>query len=238
MAPTSPATNTRDQILDAAEVLFARHGYSASLRQVTAAAGVNLAAVHYHFGSKEGLLRALFDRRLGPINKERMERLEAAVASAAPKPPAVEDVVRAMIAPVIASGLGPESPYHHFRQLIGRAHAEQSDEMTRLFKASLADVIQRFIEALAAALPHLPREELFWRMHFAAGAFAHLLTCHEKVHLMSDGLCTADDPDAMVTRLASFVTAGMEAPVPPGISGKAAPASRQRESRRRKRSST
>ncbi|MGE0434424.1 MAG: TetR/AcrR family transcriptional regulator [Planctomycetota bacterium] len=241
MAP-APSNTTRDHILDAAEALLARHGYAAaSLRQVTTAAGVNLAAVHYHFGSKEGLLRALFERRLGPINEIRLQRLAAAEEKAAPGPPAVADIVSAMVAPMIESGLGEKAPLHHFTQLVGRMHAEPSNEMARMFKEMLGELLQRFMAALGRALPELPVEELYWRMHFAAGAFSHLMSCHEKVVEMSNGLCNTDDPAAIVERITGFITAGMEAPLntTPGTLPAAPRASgRQRESRRRKSGST
>src|SRR5512143_3976610 len=93
---------TKDRILDAAERLFAEHGFDAtSLRMITAAAGVNLAAVNYHFRSKDSLIEAVFGRRIGPVNKERLEMLTAAEKAAGSDPLSLEAVVRAFVEPVV-----------------------------------------------------------------------------------------------------------------------------------------
>ena len=88
------AIDTKDRILDTAERLFADKGYPAtSLRDITNEAGVNLAAVNYHFGSKEALLSAVLDRRIGPVNEKRLELLDAAEAQAGNQPLALETVL-------------------------------------------------------------------------------------------------------------------------------------------------
>src|ERR1035441_873034 len=83
-------TDTKDKILNAAERLIGEQGYAAtSLRQIIAKAGVNLAAVHYHFGSKEDLLDAVVARKVTPVNEARIARLERVEAEAGNGPPAV-----------------------------------------------------------------------------------------------------------------------------------------------------
>src|SRR3954463_9505406 len=97
---TSAGTKTR--ILDAGERLFVEHGFEAtSLRQLTAAAAVNLAAVHYHFGSKEELFQAVLTRRLDPMNVERIALLERVEREAGGKPATCEKVLFAMLAPAL-----------------------------------------------------------------------------------------------------------------------------------------
>src|SRR5437588_10537254 len=93
---------TKDRILDAAEGLLARHGFEAtSLRAITAAAGVNLAAVNYHFQSKDALIRAVIARRIGPINEKRLEMLDAIEAAAGDGPLPIAPVIEAFVGPVI-----------------------------------------------------------------------------------------------------------------------------------------
>jgi AcrR family transcriptional regulator len=93
---------TRERILDAAERLFARKGItSTSMRALTAAAGVNLAAVHYHFGSKEALLDAVIERRAEPCNAARNRALDRHLAERAEAAPDVEQVLRAFLEPVV-----------------------------------------------------------------------------------------------------------------------------------------
>src|SRR3954471_10629137 len=97
---TSPDTKTR--ILDAAERLFVEHGFEAtSLRQLTSAAGVNLAAVNYHFGSKEELFQSVLTRRLDPMNQERIELLEKLERESGGKPVGVEKILSSMLIPAL-----------------------------------------------------------------------------------------------------------------------------------------
>src|SRR5437867_6100600 len=97
---------SKERILDVAERLFAERGFAAtSLRNITAEAAVNLAAVHYHFGSKDELIEAVFARRLGPLNRERLRLLEACRAAAGGGSPSVEELLEALIAPALRSGL-------------------------------------------------------------------------------------------------------------------------------------
>ena len=114
---------TRERLLDAAERLFAEAGYTASLRDITAAAGANLAAVNYHFGSKEELVKAVLLRRVGPINAERRRRL------AALESPTTEDVVRAFLEPALRAIGGADAakggPLRGFARIIGRVTVEQ-----------------------------------------------------------------------------------------------------------------
>ena len=97
-----PKRTTKDKIMDAAEKLFAKKGFhGASLRNITTAAGVDLALVNYHFGSKERLLAAVLDRRGQVLNEERLQRLAAVRLSAAPHPPSTEAVVDAFLDPIL-----------------------------------------------------------------------------------------------------------------------------------------
>src|SRR5881394_149494 len=101
-APLDTSPDTKTRILDAAESLFMEHGFEAtSLRQLTAAAGVNLAAVNYHFGSKEELFQAVLTRRLDPMNHERIELLARLERDAGDKPIACERILAAMLTPAL-----------------------------------------------------------------------------------------------------------------------------------------
>ena len=98
--------NTRQRILDAAEKLFARHGFeSTSLRSIIASAGVNLAAIHYHFRSKEGLIGAVIERRFAPVNDERLRLLAEYESQADGRVPLVEEILEAFLAPMLRVGL-------------------------------------------------------------------------------------------------------------------------------------
>lgn len=204
--------STKHQILDAAEELFAAAGFAAtSLRAVTSAAGVNLAAVNYHFGSKEGLIQAVFARRLEPLNHERLQRLDHLLTDRAGSTPALEDLLRALFEPALRMALEPGGA--HFLRLMGRMHADPDALATTGAVLELfTELRDRFLPEFEKVLPGLRREELLWRLHFVFGAMANTMTGRSTLEWLSRGLCRTDDPDAVVARLIAFAAAGLRAP--------------------------
>jgi len=204
--------NTKDRILDAAERLFARDGIEAtSLRTITAEASVNLAAVNYHFQSKDALVRSVVARRIRPVNERRMALLDAYEAAAGNGPLPLEQVLDAFLRPVmeIYGTHGKE-----FAPLMGRMYTEPGGFMEQVYKDHLQPVATRFIEAYERALPGLPRIELLWRMHFSIGALAHTLAAATLLRLLSDGQCDPTDSEGTLRRMTAFMKAGLSAPVP------------------------
>ncbi|MGD0359349.1 MAG: TetR/AcrR family transcriptional regulator [Bryobacteraceae bacterium] len=206
--------HTKERILDTAERLFATQGYAAtSLRGIIAEAGVNLAAVHYHFHSKEALLEAVILRRSVPANQERLALLDRFEQEAAGNPPSLEKVIEAFVAPTLSMSRNPESGGMVFMKLLGRLHAE-GDLLPRVLTSQFGDVFQRFGGALSAALPDLPREELFWRLNLAIGALAQTLRGGSKdLETISD-LSISFNSETALERLVAFLCAGFRAPVP------------------------
>jgi AcrR family transcriptional regulator len=205
--------DTRRRILDAAERLFAREGFEAtSLRQITAAARVNLAAVNYHFGSKDVLIREVLARRIGPVNRERLARLAACQARAGKRPPAVAEIIRAFVEPVLELRSDPEAG-QAFARLMGRSFFEPNLQVRRVIVAQMREVARRFAAALQSALPELPEPELWWRMHFSLGALAHTLAGNIHLEMLSGGRCGSSDVSATTDRLVRYVAAGLEAPL-------------------------
>ena len=208
-------TPTKTQILDTAERLFAELGFDAtSLRALTAAAQVNLAAVNYHFGSKEGLICAVFERRLDPINIERIAELEAAIAEAAAagREPTLEAVLTAFFGPVLRMARDPGGA--NFMRLLGRMHADPDAHALReQIYAQFRDLRDRFMPHIAARAPHLSAEELFWRVHFTIGVMAHTLTCSVGLDWLSNGVCTTMDAEPTMARMVAFCAAGLRAPL-------------------------
>jgi AcrR family transcriptional regulator len=199
-------TQTKEKILDIAERLFGEHGYGAtSLRQVIAEAGVNLAAVHYHYGTKEDLLDAVVLRGAIPLNEERLALLDRYEKDAAPGPVAVDKVLHAILAPTFLKV--KRSP--EFAKLMGRLLAEgiMPGMVARHFKPT----VERFIPAMRRSLPDLPEQELFWRVQFMFGAMAQTLLGR---HLFPEALAGPADSLEVVDRLVSFLAAGFRAPVP------------------------
>jgi AcrR family transcriptional regulator len=196
-------SETKIRILNAAEKLFGEKGFDGtSLRDITTEAQVNLAAVNYHFQSKESLMDAVIERRIEPVNRRRLEMLAAAGPT-----PTVEQVVEAFVSPLFVMDVLPAVP------LIGRVLSNPSQFFERVYKKHLAQTVQRFSGAIAAALPELPREECFWRLHFMAGSMTHMLALSGVLPLMSG---QPVDRDALLRRLIAFLSAGLRAPVPAG----------------------
>jgi AcrR family transcriptional regulator len=204
-------SSTVDRILDAAEHQFAERGFATSLRNITAAAEVNLAAVNYHFGSKDGLIRAVFARRLGPLNRERLRLLDEIESRDADSTP-LESIVEAFIGPAIRMSHDPQGAV--FMRLFGHTLSQRDNRIMDLFTDQFREVVERFTTALGRALPHLERSEVFWRMLFMVGSMAHTMSLSDKLPDISCGVCEAADVEATIRRLVPFVAAGLRAPAP------------------------
>ncbi len=207
-----PHADTKERILDVAERLFAEHGFAdTSLRMITAEASVNLAAVNYHFQSKDALILAVIARRMGPLNERRLALLDAVEAKAGAGPLRLEDILGAFFEPLFHGG-APCLVNPNFGRLLGRLYIEPGDLFERLFQRQLAPLRDRFLRAAQRALPDLPLEEMFWRMHFLIGAMAHTMAGLHHIKATSNGLVDLTDPDAILERLIAFSAAGFRAP--------------------------
>jgi len=212
--------DTKDRILDTAERLFAEQGYAAtSLRSVTSEAEVNLAAVNYHFGSKDALLVALLHRRIDPINTERLEMLSAHEAECAGREPHgtdpridVDTILRAFLSPVFRQSRTWEESGTHFLQFIGRIHSVSDDRVRKMIFDLFEEVFLRFLSALERALPELSQEEVFWRLQFVVGSMAHTLLWRRP--LIESDYFTWPEPDLdqTIEKLVAFCTNGINAP--------------------------
>ena len=205
--------HTKERILDTAERLFAKQGYAAtSLRGIIAEAGVNLAAVHYHFHSKEALLEAVILRRSVPANRERLALLDRFEEEAGGNPPPLERVIEAFVAPTLRISRDPESGGMVFMRLLGRVHAE-GDLLPKILISQFGEVLERFGAALRKALPDLPPEELFWRLNLAIGALAQTLRGGSKDLETISGLPLSFNSETALERLVTFLSAGFRAPL-------------------------
>jgi len=208
-----PQHETRTRILDAAEELFMQHGFEGtSMRLLTAKAGVNLAAVNYHFGSKDALIEALFRRRLDPMNLERIAALEAL------KDPSPEDIIRAFVGPSLRLIEDARGGGRNFIRLLGRTYTEPAKPVRLLIGQMYAPAMQRYKAALERAMPQMPRDELVWRMHFMFGTLAYTLAATDTVQLIA-GCKPEDRHDARLLeeRLTAFLAAGLHAPLKSSI---------------------
>ena len=209
-------TVTKGKILDAAEALFMEHGFEAtSLRAITAAAVVNLAAVNYHFGSKEELFQAVLTRRLDPLNQERVDLLTRLEREAAPEPLPCDRILSAMFIPALKLARDPARGGKNFLRLLGRAYADPAPFIRKFLAEQYAVMIARFKAAFGRALPELPRKELSWRLHFIMGALSYTLAGTDALRLIAE-LTPAEtgNNELLLRRLAPFLLAGLQSPVP------------------------
>jgi AcrR family transcriptional regulator len=213
VAIDATSADTKTRILDAGERLFVEHGFEAtSLRSLTTAAEVNLAAVHYHFGSKEELFQAVLTRRLDPMNQERIELLEKVERESTGRAPACEKILFAMLIPALRLARDEKRGGKNFLRLVGRAYADPAPFIRHFLSAQYAGMIGRYKEAFLKALPHLSRQELTWRLHFVMGALSYTLAGTDALKLFAEATSTSDNDELLLQRLAPFLVAGLKAP--------------------------
>ncbi|MCC6442826.1 MAG: TetR family transcriptional regulator [Armatimonadetes bacterium] len=203
--------DTKERLLDAAERLFAERGVQeTSVREITARAGANLAAVNYHFGSKDDLILAVIARRLGPLNEERLCLLDACEIPGSPLNLTLERALDSFIAPAIRLYL--KHPY--FMRLAGRIVFTADTQLRRLYITQFEKVYMKMRDLLAKLLPDLPKTELLWRIHFLLGAMINTHTNHADLYELSRGRCGIESVQRVADRLVAFCAAGFRAPVP------------------------
>lgn len=209
----SPA-KTRKRITKAAEKLFAMRGIEdVSIRDITRAAGVNLAAINYHFGTKTGLAAEVLKQCIDPINARRLELLDAVESKAGRKPPKLEAVLEAMVRPAVERGFGNHADNETFLRLTGRCLSEPNVEIEQIVRAHFEKLIRRFDTAFLNALPGLDPEELFWRIKFMFGALHYsLLMCGKQKNLPVK-LRKTLDAEGLIQRLVTFTAAGLRASI-------------------------
>ncbi|MEN8181657.1 MAG: TetR/AcrR family transcriptional regulator [Myxococcota bacterium] len=209
MAPRS----TRERILDAAERLFAEQGISGTpLRALTAEAGVNLAAVHYHFGSKERLLDAVVERRARPVNEQRLRELEVLEEGAGTRAPEVEEILTAFLAPGVRSLEQLSTRRVPLARLIARIEAQPPGVVEELVRRHFGAVGQRFVEALQRALPELPQELVSDRFRFGLGVLSYLFSGNFDLDTIPGHPPHALGNGTKVAQVITFLAAGLRAP--------------------------
>jgi len=213
---------TKNRILDTAEKLLALQGFSeTSLRQITAEAGVNLAAVNYHFRSKDGLLDAVLARRIAPLNRSRLSLL-ADVENGA-HPPTVHEIISCFIRPTLDM-LGSGCQKRYFVLLLGRVLSETSGPQIELLHCHMQPVFAPFFDAFRRIRPHLETSVIFWGMHFSIGVMAHNIRLFCNMQIALPEPITSDfsnyipvqenmviDIELLGDMIINFVTSGLEA---------------------------
>lgn len=213
-AEAKPGPDTRERILDAAELLFMQHGFEAtSMRMITGEARVNLASVNYHFGSKEALIQEVFRRRLTWLNHERLRELDRVEAEAKGAPLKPHQIVEAFFGVALRMAADTEQGGHTFMRLLGRTYTEPTEFVRNFLAEEYAAVVVRFKAALIKALPDVPREEILWRFHFMLGAMSYAISGTDALKLVTECELDEKDPGALARRLMPFLLGGLRAPL-------------------------
>lgn len=189
--PSGISYDARKRILIAAESLFAQYGYSdVSLRQITVAAKVNVAAVNYHYYDKESLYREILTQRLTQINRRRLDLLAAAETRAGTAAIPLAEIIDALARPLFLPDepTGIEAP-----RLLGRLLSERQPCTDDLLRSEFQPVMTRFGQAIRRHDPARPPADFVWRLSFLIGAMHHAVVTRPDMSLHTSGLCPADD---------------------------------------------
>ncbi len=203
--------DTPARLLEVAEEMFSENGYRAvSLRSITRASNANIAAVHYHFGSKEKVLERIFELRCSAMNEERLRLLDGCRARSG-KPPMLEQILHAYLWPALVPQDGDQKVRRFMRLRASIAH-EQAELSQKLVAKHFNHVSGKFIEALRAELDHLSEREFFWRFHFLLGSQYYTSANSGRIQVLSGGACDPSNAGEAVDELIRFAAAGFRAP--------------------------
>lgn len=198
----------RERILDAAESLFAEHGYDGvTLRQIATRAGVDVALANYHFGKKLDLFRAVFARRAELLNGARREALQSCQQSSGKKGPSVEQIIEAFLRPLEMTQETGDEGWRNYLALI--AYINNSPYWGPRMMSQLFDgLVQEFIDALKKALPTAREEDVYWCYHNLSGSLTLTLANTGRIDKLSQGKCRSADFQAAYDHMIPFMAAG------------------------------
>lgn len=203
-----PHFSTKERILSAAEELFARHGFAgASLRQVTSAANVNLAAVNYHFGSKDNLINEVFRRRLDELTERRLQALGEVNGR---NGSSLENLLEAFVLPALTLATDKYGG-SSFMRVLARAYAEHDQTLRKFLSDNYGHVLKAFAQAIHDLMPELQKEALYWRLDFIAGALTYAMSDFGMVR-RPPGRSEEEHRRQAAHEFVRFACAGMRAP--------------------------
>ncbi len=212
--PKKAIAATREKLLEVAERLFADRGLDAvSVRDIVAAAGANLGAINYHFGSKDRLIEAVFERRLLPSSQERLRALEAVERAAGGRPPKLEAVLEAIFRPVIEEAMDPKRGGATFGKLMARCQVDPNPVIEKVMHSHFAAMVKRFDSAIMRAMPSLAPSDVFWRMHLLMGGLHQSLLLLGRKPPPGAPMLNLDT-ETYVRRFVAFAAAAFRAPLP------------------------
>src|SRR5688572_30655187 len=206
--PERPPSQTREQLLAAAERLFAERGFAGvSVRMIAAEAGVNWSLVGYHFRGKDGLLAEVYRRHCTTLNAERLRLLGEARQTGLQ----LESVIDAFVRPALAE-IQSGDPANQYSRLRAMLAAEDAPLFTQLVADNFDQSSRTFVAALRECLPDLPPDEVLWRFHFMLGTIYYSASSPQRIKAFSRGRCDPGDLEALIRHLVPFLAAAFRSP--------------------------
>lgn len=194
---------TKLAILNAAEILYARHGFfDVQLRDIVAEAGVSLNSINYHFGSKDELIRHLFLLRTSALNQERLARLKEAEVAGGGKA-SIEAILRALVEVPLKWFLGPDNQQSAAVGFVYRAIAESAPPIRKILDRDVGH-LKEFAAALARSCPDRKKSDIYWELHFVVAMVRHTIHERERLNRLSSGASRAEDFREVANRIIEF----------------------------------
>jgi AcrR family transcriptional regulator len=198
---------TLEQILDAAEYLFSKHGfYGVTMREVAVAVGVHTTLVHYYFDDKRTLFSAVFERRAHITSQRRVDALERYEKEAGGKP-TLEGALHAFLDTDLDLYISGGEGWKNYAAL-GAQVSNMPEFGAEVWAKNFDPVVHKLIDVLKKAEPDYPEEDLYWGYHFVTGALMLTLARTGRLDKLSGGLCKSDDFEAVKARMAKFMAMG------------------------------
>src|SRR5712671_1075432 len=195
-----PSDQTRSAILAAAERLYADRGFGdVTLRDIVAEANVNLAAVNYHFGSKDELIAELFVTRSIAGNRERLNELRAAEESGGGRA-SIDAIFRALVGPPLRGCLGLDRENSAAARFMIRASIESVPPIHRIRNREI-DHLRKFAAAMRRSLPGRDAVDFYWSLHFALAMAHQTIRDSERLTKLSEGLCDLNEVEGIIERI-------------------------------------
>lgn len=206
--------DTAKSILNAAEELFSERGFAeTSLRNITTKAGVNLAAVNYHFGSKKELIQAVFARFLAPFTENLEQQLVTLEAALPEQVPDLQKLLKLLAETSLQAGHDSPRRLGIFMRLLGLAYTQGQGHLRRFLQKEYGSVFHTYMKLITAATPELSAEDRFWRIHFMLGATVFTLSGADSLKAMAEyDLGKGSDIAQVIDKLVPFLAAGLNAP--------------------------
>lgn len=206
-------SDTVERILDAAEQLFAEKGFAeTSLRLITSKAGVNLAAVNYHFGSKKALIQAVFVRFLNPFVSSLEQELDRHKQQGSDPQLTLEQLLEMLVRQALTVKPRSGNDLAIFMRLLGLAFSQSQGHLRKYLAEVYGKVFQRYMQLVFIAAPQLPPTELFWRVHFMLGSAAFTMSSMKALRAIAEAeFDTQTGIDQVLKLMVPFLAAGMRA---------------------------